>query len=244
MYFFFSSRRRHTRLQGDWSSDVCSSDLLLITDGAKRSVARQIAMPNDDVEGCPELVGHGSNKFGLRRGSFHEFLVGLLQLGSFLLYLGKKPSVLDRHSDGVSDGFEELKVIRGKMMSHMIRNMQSSIDLVTGFDGKSGGRPESQRRHPVTRAYLLVMGIILEIVKYHRQPRLKDLTADTPRDGASIHRLGRFRIETLVRLETQVLLRGIQNINPARVEGKGFDNFFHRLLKNNIEIQRMTYRRS
>src|SRR5205807_7241534 len=23
----FSSRRRHTRLQGDWSSDVCSSDL-------------------------------------------------------------------------------------------------------------------------------------------------------------------------------------------------------------------------
>src|SRR5256885_11065482 len=27
--FFFSSRRRHTRLQGDWSSDVCSSDLQL-----------------------------------------------------------------------------------------------------------------------------------------------------------------------------------------------------------------------
>src|SRR5256885_9692315 len=27
--FFFSSRRRHTRLQGDWSSDVCSSDLAI-----------------------------------------------------------------------------------------------------------------------------------------------------------------------------------------------------------------------
>src|SRR5437867_13125615 len=27
MYFFFSSRRRHTRSYGDWSSDVCSSDL-------------------------------------------------------------------------------------------------------------------------------------------------------------------------------------------------------------------------
>src|SRR5205807_7773957 len=26
----FSSRRRHTRLQGDWSSDVCSSDLKTI----------------------------------------------------------------------------------------------------------------------------------------------------------------------------------------------------------------------
>src|SRR5262249_59986810 len=26
-WFFFSSRRRHTRLVSDWSSDVCSSDL-------------------------------------------------------------------------------------------------------------------------------------------------------------------------------------------------------------------------
>src|SRR3989454_10256586 len=29
-FFFFSSRRRHTRLQGDWSSDVCSSDLVAV----------------------------------------------------------------------------------------------------------------------------------------------------------------------------------------------------------------------
>src|SRR5437763_585909 len=29
-FFFFSSRRRHTRYIGDWSSDVCSSDLLLV----------------------------------------------------------------------------------------------------------------------------------------------------------------------------------------------------------------------
>src|SRR5256885_2123380 len=32
LLFFFSSRRRHTRLQGDWSSDVCSSDLFAYTD--------------------------------------------------------------------------------------------------------------------------------------------------------------------------------------------------------------------
>src|SRR2546421_5309526 len=29
LYFFFSSRRRHTRCDRDWSSDVCSSDLRL-----------------------------------------------------------------------------------------------------------------------------------------------------------------------------------------------------------------------
>src|SRR5207247_6480009 len=28
VFFFFSSRRRHTRSTRDWSSDVCSSDLL------------------------------------------------------------------------------------------------------------------------------------------------------------------------------------------------------------------------
>src|SRR5260370_38855374 len=27
LFFFFSSRRRHTRFKCDWSSDVCSSDL-------------------------------------------------------------------------------------------------------------------------------------------------------------------------------------------------------------------------
>src|SRR2546426_7771791 len=39
IFFFFSSRRRHTRLQGDWSSDVCSSDLL---SGASRELAEGV----------------------------------------------------------------------------------------------------------------------------------------------------------------------------------------------------------
>src|SRR2546430_7170503 len=32
MFFFFSSRRRHTRFDCDWSSDVCSSDLRLLAE--------------------------------------------------------------------------------------------------------------------------------------------------------------------------------------------------------------------
>src|SRR5205814_3603586 len=32
LFFFFSSRRRHTRCLSDWSSDVCSSDLLVSDD--------------------------------------------------------------------------------------------------------------------------------------------------------------------------------------------------------------------
>src|SRR5205807_6520068 len=41
VFFFFSSRRRHTRLQGDWSSDVCSSDLELQLLPFHRGSARQ-----------------------------------------------------------------------------------------------------------------------------------------------------------------------------------------------------------
>src|SRR5207302_2640790 len=37
-FFFFSSRRRHTRFSRDWSSDVCSSDLLS-PDGTKIALA-------------------------------------------------------------------------------------------------------------------------------------------------------------------------------------------------------------
>src|SRR5690606_39492596 len=39
-FFFFSSRRRHTRFSRDWSSDVCSSDLEPL-DESLRSTARR-----------------------------------------------------------------------------------------------------------------------------------------------------------------------------------------------------------
>src|SRR5256886_4995802 len=37
-FFFFSSRRRHTRFDCDWSSDVCSSDLAPVTILEERTV--------------------------------------------------------------------------------------------------------------------------------------------------------------------------------------------------------------
>src|SRR6266487_2044120 len=46
--FFFSSRRRHTRWTGDWSSDVCSSDLLY---GLARGTS-MFAVRSIEVEGA------------------------------------------------------------------------------------------------------------------------------------------------------------------------------------------------
>src|SRR5699024_11788260 len=58
---FFSSRRRHTRSKRDWSSDVCSSDLLVGADGETHQGVFDISfisplpntvlmMPKDEIE--------------------------------------------------------------------------------------------------------------------------------------------------------------------------------------------------
>src|SRR5690625_7831974 len=43
LYFFFSSRRRHTRWPRDWSSDVCSSDLPQFEGQTKTKLGNTIA---------------------------------------------------------------------------------------------------------------------------------------------------------------------------------------------------------
>src|SRR5256886_6093711 len=50
-FFFFSSRRRHTRFDCDWSSDVCSSDLIqtrteMITTGVRSPVGIKVLGPD------------------------------------------------------------------------------------------------------------------------------------------------------------------------------------------------------
>src|SRR5687768_15584923 len=47
LFFFFSSRRRHTRCSRDWSSDVCSSDLEEAAEGW-----RQIL----ELRRCPQAI--------------------------------------------------------------------------------------------------------------------------------------------------------------------------------------------
>src|SRR5438270_11756590 len=51
MFFFFSSRRRHTRFDCDWSSDVCSSDLsdVVLTHKIESEVFRDRDIPKGDI---------------------------------------------------------------------------------------------------------------------------------------------------------------------------------------------------
>src|SRR2546429_3005973 len=48
-FFFFSSRRRHTRCSRDWSSDVCSSDLLA---ACRKRVLKHFGRPLEQSRGA------------------------------------------------------------------------------------------------------------------------------------------------------------------------------------------------
>src|SRR5207248_4899629 len=56
LFFFFSSRRRHTRSYGDWSSDVCSSDLALLADGSVLPIEMTLALGEHEGEPCVSLM--------------------------------------------------------------------------------------------------------------------------------------------------------------------------------------------
>src|SRR5712675_2050670 len=53
-FFFFSSRRRHTRCSRDWSSDVCSSDLENLA----------VAYWGSDLQSVPRLFGNADWRIG------------------------------------------------------------------------------------------------------------------------------------------------------------------------------------
>src|SRR5262245_65827823 len=59
MFFFFSSRRRHTRCLSDWSSDVCSSDLSAGASASRSSTGSGGERP-------PLLLRVGSARLRLR----------------------------------------------------------------------------------------------------------------------------------------------------------------------------------
>src|SRR5687768_18475562 len=64
MFFFFSSRRRHTRCSRDWSSDVCSSDLPLFHRNSVSGVC-----PGQNVG---ELTAHARPSVSSKYGSMAD----------------------------------------------------------------------------------------------------------------------------------------------------------------------------
>src|SRR5882762_277978 len=85
-FFFFSSRRRHTRFKCDWSSDVCSSDL--------RVHARHSA-PQEPGEAQPQRRAAAAPLSASVAGRAHQRLAALLSR------LGRTVGVLPLHVRGL-----------------------------------------------------------------------------------------------------------------------------------------------
>src|SRR3712207_7214959 len=67
LFFFFSSRRRHTRYWRDWSSDVCSSDLPAREGGLLRAGGRGGVDRGRLPRGARRAQGSGAQERGALR---------------------------------------------------------------------------------------------------------------------------------------------------------------------------------
>src|SRR5208337_561443 len=72
--FFFSSRRRHTRYIGDWSSDVCSSDLHVGTDdhAFQQRVGITLDLVAVHIGAGIAFIGIANDVFSIGLGLGHE----------------------------------------------------------------------------------------------------------------------------------------------------------------------------
>src|SRR2546427_5105812 len=78
VFFFFSSRRRHTRFDCDWSSDVCSSDLY----GQTHDVRDQACPGAACVTGTQTVTFYAVNAMGGTAGS--ALLASAAKYGGFV----------------------------------------------------------------------------------------------------------------------------------------------------------------
>src|SRR2546422_3782802 len=94
-FFFFSSRRRHTRCSRDWSSDVCSSDLgtqLTLRTFHTGGIA---GAQGDITQGLPRVEELFEDRKSTRLNSSH----GYISYAVFCLKKKKKTAVSSRYEE-------------------------------------------------------------------------------------------------------------------------------------------------
>src|SRR2546421_11035443 len=99
--FFFSSRRRHTRSDRDWSSDVCSSDLIHFTGSTEvfQALWKQAAANLTAYAAYPRLVGEtGGKDFILAHASADVDALATGMLRGAFEYQGQRCSAASRAS--------------------------------------------------------------------------------------------------------------------------------------------------
>src|SRR5256885_13250126 len=125
----FSSRRRHTRLQGDWSSDVCSSDLIICVEPR--------------LNGC--LAGELMGKI-VPAGSQVAVVAGMLRTEDHRKKTDGFSEEFPRHSPGG----EIVSVIEGH--EHEEESYRKTFDMLRRFPTLAGIYVNTVNCLPVCRA--------------------------------------------------------------------------------------------
>src|SRR6267143_6466432 len=112
-FFFFSSRRRHTRWNCDWSSDVCSSDLHLQYEPDLRRDGGRPQPPAEEEGGEePGQDVHPGEVGQLKRPEEHACVLGLPPCDYLAVGLGDvegDPLEFGQGADEEDDGAEGLE---------------------------------------------------------------------------------------------------------------------------------------
>src|SRR5438046_7659406 len=120
MLFFFSSRRRHTRLVSDWSSDVCSSDL-----------EHADAQPETQAEAVDALIEAGQEE-GILDATNRDLIQSVVQFSEKTVREAMKPrpEIVALPSDASVEQFVEL--LRTRPFSR-VPVYEGNIDKIIGL---------------------------------------------------------------------------------------------------------------
>src|SRR3989440_8443624 len=137
LFFFFSSRRRHTRSDRDWSSDVCSSDLLetierLWAVDSDVQIVICSAYSQSDWRELLSRIGHSDQLIILKK-PFEP--VEILQCASALSRKWQNERVLRRHVEGL----EQVVTARTQGLEAANRQLRylATHDVLTGLPNRA-----------------------------------------------------------------------------------------------------------
>src|ERR1039457_2816086 len=130
LFDFFSSRRRHTRLQGDWSSDVCSSDLTW----RELSVEEGRGLGHDQV-GLEVLSAKGR---GVQVGEGYVYTGdGIHGIGYVWCVAGFVGPRLEMHNRGSADAEHDAQGFQARYPLRQFR-VKAAAALLDGAEVKTG----------------------------------------------------------------------------------------------------------
>src|SRR3712207_1245278 len=151
IFFFFSSRRRHTRYWRDWSSDVCSSDL------PELGPMRVQLVDNASTDGTPEMVREAFPEVVLHALDWNS---GFCVANNIVLRETKAEQVLVLNPD--------TEVYAG-VLDHMVRLMRERPDI--GMSTCRLEQPDGTLDHAAKRSFPTPLGALAHFVGIGRRER-------------------------------------------------------------------------